>query len=517
MTSDAQLPELTGTLWALENHSYSYAELRDLLGGEEDSDLARLVEQLKCAKILRTHRSGQQVEEAWEEGDDDAWEISQLHSALYSFRLVGLLAVHKTALCILPKYCSAATLRDETRRREHFRMVLNVLMRYQKNLRDSGTEAPQDPWQEFLHTMLELVTDYAAHGVYRDDEILHERNGRGRILWHRTISSTQPFLQDGSPLYMELKTRRRQVDEDNYFTRMHRFLTYRAWKNLERAQLRDILELPVMAEPAENEGDFADADYMLSRLRRELNQQYDNRRRYVLQLLMRFLEQKDERSKRGYFCFGNTALNLVWEEACRRALGLAASDDHQMDATRPRWMAGRHPAETFLSAPLRADMLRYTPEDSSLLICDAKYYTPSLQVFQQKKTDGMPGTGDIIKQQLYELALRLHYGTIQSVRNVFLLPLREEDGIADDVSCFGHTSVPMLTGGRMKEILLCKLHPPLVWETYLSDVRDDRLLRTLQEKTDAYLHEGGPRSALVSASLGDACQESAESRMEPDT
>lgn len=493
MSPAPQLPELEGTRWALENHSYSYAELRELLGGGDDSAMARLIEQLKCAKILRTHRADRRLTEHWkaEEDDDDAWEISQLYNAHYSFRLVGLLAIHQTALCILPKYCSAATLRDETRRREHFRMVLNVLMRYQKNLRDSGTEAPQDPWQEFLHTMVELVADYAAHGVYRDDEILHERNGRGRILWHRTISSTRPFLQEDRPLYMELQTRRRQVDEDNYFTRMHRYLTYCAWKNLERAQLRDILELPLMTEPAENESDFADVNDMRSRLRRELNQQYDNRRRYVLNLLLRFLEQKEERSTGGYLCFGNTGFHLVWEEACRRALGLAASDDHQMDATRPRWIAGAHREAPKLTAALRADMLRYTPSDGSLLICDAKYYSPSLQAFLQDElnTDGMPGTGDIIKQQLYELALKLHYGRIQSVRNVFLLPLLENDGIDEEIFCFGHTSVPMLTGAQMKEILLCKLRPTRVWETYLTAVPDERLRLTLQETTDAYLRE----------------------------
>lgn len=496
MSSDVQLPVFSGYQWAREQQYYTHKELEKLLGIRDTDDLVRMVQQLKCAKILRTVSEKTQAAGEDDGETDDSWEKRLLESYRYSFRYVGILQFGKNALYILPKYCRPISAEDakaqDDNRMQTLSTVLQVIIRYAKELRDLGEEDSTDPWQDFLHLVIELVTDYSENGVYRDDNQLDEINGKGRILWHRTIAASIPFIQDDSPVYTNLHTRCRFVDEQNYFTRMHHFLAYHAWSILHGLNLNTLLNLPDIIKQEDNEDDFSDITYMLYRLRAELGQQFDSRRRYLLTLMIRYLETKDEDSTDGYYRFGKSGFHVVWEEACRRVLNMHASNSTHMQLSRPKWHIGGHTismGEDKINGQKgqQADSFHFDAKENHLLICDAKYYIPSLT---PKSIQGMPGIADLLKQQLYELALRNYFHPNADVRNVFLLPRQEADNTTpkgSGINLFGRVHIPMLTASRLplkptglqhsealkdipnlQEINLCYIDPALLWNAYLT-------------------------------------------------
>lgn len=505
MIFDGKLPVFSGYKWAREQQYYTHEELQNLLGISDTDALIRMVQQLKCAKILRTVSKKTQAAGEDDGETDDSWEKRLLESYRYSFRYVGILHFSKNALYILPKYClpipAEETEAENIERMDTLGTVLQVIVRYASELRDLGEEDSNDPWQDFLHLVIELVTDYTENGVYCDDNQLDEINGKGRILWHRTIAGTIPFLQDSTPVYTDFHTRCRLVDEQNFFTRMHHFLAYHAWSILHGLNLNNLLNLPDLTKQEDNEDDFSDVAYMLHRLHAELGQQFDSRRHYLLTLMIRYLETKDEDSTDGYYRFGKSGFHVVWEEACRRALNMETGRKEHMQLSRPQWQLGEH---TISMEPGKqtqlADMIHYDSRQFRLLIGDAKYYIPSTE---PRSIQGMPGIADLLKQQLYELALRNYFHPQADVVNIFLMPRQEADTCGSGVTLFGSVYIPMLTSSslcgkslpglkhseplrdipNLQEIKLCKISPDLVWKTYLNS--DTNTLR--HELEDALL------------------------------
>lgn len=461
-------------MWAREQQHYDSQRMRELLGisssVKDDKRLSDALQQLKCAKILRTvvPKSG----EANETEDDDAdssWDSRYINKYDYCFRYVGLIQFGKRVLYILPKYC--AEVKDNAQseaRMESFRTVMRVIARYKKEASSTGEEDSEDAWHDFLHVMVELVMDFQANGVYRVDENINELNGKGRIMWPRTIRRVLPLMQDGRPYYMELHTRRKQADTAHIITRLHKYLVWQAWQKLEELHLSDLLELPAITDPPDHDEEFSDLEYLVRVIKKEQTQRFDNRRRYLLDLMLRYLEEKEEDTTDGIYLFGKSGFHVVWEEACRVAFGMEKSTTEQMKESRPRWHFDdkKHDGD-----PLMADMVKI--DRGKLSILDAKYYVPPKEGKPEDIVKKMPGIGDIIKQQLYELALRKKYPQVQEVVNAFILPLRDNE-VANREVYFGKVEIPMLSDliveegkPKLKEVVLIKYPPQTIWDAYL--------------------------------------------------
>ena len=464
--------------WAREQQHYNSQKMRELLGigssGEDDKRLSDALQQLKCAKILRTvvTISGE-TNETEDDDADSSWDSRYINKYDYCFRYVGLIQFGKRVLYILPKYC--AEVKDNAQseaRMESFRTVMRVIARYKKEASSTGEEDSEDAWHDFMHVMVELVMDFQANGVYRVDENINELNGKGRIMWPRTIRRVLPLMQDGRPYYMELHTRRKQADTAHIVTRLHKYLVWQAWKGLEKLHLPDLLGLPAITDPPDHEEEFTDNEYLVRIIKKEQTQRFDNRRRYLLKLMLRYLEEKDEDTTDGIYLFGKCGFHEVWEEACRAAFGMEKSTPEQMEASKPFWDFGIKGAHS--GSALEADMVKI--DGGKLTILDAKYYVPDSSKAAKEIVAAMPGTYDIIKQQLYELALKLKVSCTHSflqfcvlggninVRNLFIIPCLEQENTRN----IGSVEIPMLSGLGLAPVEICKVKPDTIWKAYLN-------------------------------------------------
>lgn len=456
------MPERLTPRWVREMQRYSADELQGLLGIADIQELRDAVDRLHDANILRTIRKGSKQRENANEDENDPWDKQHLESYTYRFHYVGILQYHQSLLYVLPKYCNIIDQQTEVPRWEPFKQVMQVIEQYEKSKRELGLEEDEQLWEDSLHVMVELVSDYVENGVYRDDEHVDEINGKGRILWQRTIQKTLPFIQDGEPIYMELHTRRKQEDDQNFFTRMHHYLAHQAWSVLNWLKIDALLSLPGLPAQEDSDSDFSEKDYMLDRIRAELSQQFDSRRRYLLQLMERYLSREEESFCNGFHTFGKTEFHTVWEEACRVAFGMEKSTPEQMEASKPFWDFGIKGAHC--GSALEADMVKVDGRKHTIL--DAKYYVPDSSKAAKELVAAMPGIQDIIKQQLYELALRKKYPQVQEVANAFILPLRDDEKTEGEVT-LGKVEIPMLAGLGLAPVELVKYPPGKIWKAYL--------------------------------------------------
>lgn len=468
------MPERLTARWVREMQRYCADELQGLLGIADIGELRDAVDKLHDANILRTIRKGNKQEENANEAENDPWDKQHLESYSYRFHYVGILQYRQSLLYVLPKYCNKVDQQTEDLRWEPFKQVMRVIEQYDKNKRALGLEADEQPWEDFLHVMVELVSDYVKNGVYRDDEHVDEINGKGRILWQRTIQKTLPFIQDGEPIYMELHTRRKQEDDQNFFTRMHHYLAHQAWSVLNWLKIDDLLSLPDIPAPEDSDSDFSEKEYMLDRIRAELSQQFDSRRRYLLQLMERYLDRKEETFSDGFHTFGKTEFHTVWEEACRVAFDMRKSTSAEMEASKPFWQFGDNEDDADKKHdgdPLVADMVKVDEKKQTFTIYDAKYYIPPKEGKAEDIVKKMPRIGDIIKQQLYELAMiktlhkKMPFNRLD--KNVFLLPMGDDDD-SKDGAVMGKVGVPMLEELGLAPVEIRKVKPDTIWNAYLN-------------------------------------------------
>lgn len=454
--------------WGREMQSYDAEQMKTLLGAQDDAELCRLVAELKSAAVLRTFAKKTEVAE---NAADEVWNKSALHDTRYAFCYVGMLQnINKSGwhlLYLLPKYerevGTELQPEEEKQRMQQFQTVLQVINRYNQNNKTLAEESEVDTYAKKLRVKIELLMDYVANGAYRDDEHVDEINGNGRILWQRTIQKTLPYLADNGPVYMELHTRRKQDDDQNFFTRLHHYLAYTAYEYLEQRHICSLLGLPAVPLQEDETFDFQERDYVLNRLAGELCVQFDSRRRWLLLLMERYLKDEDGQTENGLLVFGKSGFHAVWEEACRTVLNMRKATGEDMPLSRPKWeLWGDGKRQEKAAASLEADMFCKTRD--SLLICDAKYYAAPVAGNIDSVVCCMPQVGDIMKQQVYEYALNPD-GKITKVANIFLLPALSEDNLSQPLFCMGRVRMPVLRHAR--PIYLCKVQPTVLWECYL--------------------------------------------------
>ena len=232
--------------------------------------------------------------------------------------------------------------------------------------------------------------------------------------------------------------------------------------------------------------DFGDRDYILERIFKELNVQFNTRRQILLKTLFayilqdrRMLEEND-----GISMFGTTAYHAVWEKVCAEVfdnklhttLGQLkmsaplAEQYHSMKKKtlieiieKPIW-EGLDTTET-ASDTLIPNLIS-TPKFDGVdyfIIFDAKYY--NIQLEKGKSLRGNLGVGDVTKQYLYQLAYRefIKAHNIAVVKNCFLMPTE-----GNEIVKKGTAKMPMLEALGLENIQIRLIPAKMLYECYLT-------------------------------------------------
>ena len=402
---------------------------------------------------------------------------------LYVFTFVGVIVVAGRVLKCYPKYLLHAN--EPT---HELQQVIKVLEKYnsKEQIVRMFNDSSESSSFNLLAVLLFLLQDYFENNVYSNTEEIIECNGSREILWDKTINETFTMLSDNRPYYVELQTRKRVTNDFDYFKRLHECVLTMASRELKDAKLLDLFEMDEINLTDEELDDFGDKEYILYRIEKELNIQFNTRKQLVLKTMYAYIERRG--SLFDIDClslFGTNSFNLVWEKICADIM------DNQLDVPlgvlklpvplkdgydrkkklielieKPLWtVTGKTAKDTLIP-----DLISICKVNNQyqFIIFDAKYYNAQLE--KGIAPTGQPGIESVTKQYLYQLAYQkfIEEHEFASVKNCFLLPT-ENSEIEDK----GEVRMEILSNLGLQNIKIRLIPADKAYDLYLSGRKMD--------------------------------------------
>lgn len=475
-----------------EQRRYTKNELKNIFS-YDDAGVEKFIKTLKAYGVLKSVKySTEQLKmsDLLEEDVEITDETAVSGDCLYVFTYVGVITVGSRIIKVYPKYL----LSNEEPVTE-MKQVIKVLERYsnsEEQIINIFNGDGDNRSFNILAVILYLLNDYHEYGIYTNSEEIVEINGEGEILWGKTIDEGFAMIEDNKPYYMELYTGKTVDDDMDYFKRLHECVLTECSKQLQRAQLDILFGIETVELSEERLIDFGDRDYVLERLLKELNVQFNTRRQILLKTIYTYISQ-DRRmleENDGISMFGTTAYHAVWEKVCaavfdnklNTALGqlkmtVPLADEFKSKSKesliniieKPKWK-GTDTEEMDAAETLIPDLISMPKigDVDYFLIFDAKYY--NIQLEKGKPLRGTPGVGDVTKQYLYQMAYRnfIKAHNIAVVKNCFLMPTEKNEIIKK-----GTARMPMLEALGLENIQIRLIPAVMLYEHYLSQGKID--------------------------------------------
>lgn len=468
-----------------EQRRYTQEELVKAFECSEEKTV-HILKRLKEYGVLKAVKASETQKDLTDLADTDI-EIADVevgeNEYLYVFSFVGVITIEGRVLKCYPKYIFSTP----SPRRE-LKQVLRVLEKYnsREQIVRMYNETSDSSAFNMLAVMLFLLQDYYEYGSYTNTQDIIESNGTGDILWDKTINETFTLLSNNRPYYPELLTMRRINDDFDYFKRLHECILTKCTNELKDADLLDLFDIMGVDVSDEEIDAFGEKDYILERISKELNVQFNTRKQRLLKTLYAYIAHSGALDDMDCFSmFGTNSFNLVWEKVCAEVF------DNQLNRligglTLPvplheKYKDMRH--EELISliekpqwSGIGESGSRYTktakdtliPDIISIfgdkfIIFDAKYY--NIQMEERKELRGQPGIESITKQYLYQLAYQefIDAHRFRLVRNCFLMPCE-----GDAVIAKGTASMRMLANLNLEPIQIRLLPAQEVYKNYLN-------------------------------------------------
>ena len=412
------------------------------------------------------------------ENDKDAFDKLLKYSIFnedkgkFQVKFVGVILINDFVINCYPKYIP----KDIVELKDDFKQVLKVIKKYRKlheNI-DYQNEELKDISYNQLSMMIFFLEDYYERGIYTNTQKTFKINGTGEIDWDRTINCTHPLIKDNKPYYVELYTKYNLNDLDNYFRLLHEHIITTCSKRLEEAGLLELFDLTPIELSDKDQEDFGDDDFILDKLKKELNVEFNSHKRKLLKSMHTFIEEKNSFSNKNFLTvYGTSKYNVIWEEMCSKVfknklnktlkelnLGDFSNIELKKIIERPKWIINGidEPKET---KPLEPDLITFYRD--TFIILDAKYYNLD---FSDDNLTGQPGLESITKQYLYELAFKqfIEDNYFNHVKNAFLFPTYDEN-----IDNKGVVKLEMLSSKGLEDIQVILIPASKLNEMYLEN------------------------------------------------
>ncbi len=437
-----------------EQKRYTKNDLKSKFSFDEDG-VEKFIKNLKAYGVLKSVKNTDDQLEMSDLVDDDVEitdETAESGDCLYVFTYVGVITCGSRVIKVYPKYLLS---KKDDNVLEEMKQVVKVLERYSRSEEQIINVFNGDGENRsfnILAVILFLINDYYEFGIYTNCEDIIEVNGEGEILWGKTIDVSFAMIEDNRPYYMELYTEKSVEDDMDYFKRLHECVLTECSRQLRDAQLDVLFDMDAIELSEETLADFGDKEYVLERIIKELNLQFNTHRQILLKTLYAYVSQDrkmlDEND--GISMFGTTAYHAVWEKVCAEVFDnklnttlaqlkmiVPLADKYNSKTAKrqklidiiekPIWQG--EDTEAKAADTLIPDLISIPSVDGKdwFIIFDAKYY--NLQLEKGKSLRGNPGVGDVTKQYLYQLAYKdfINAHGIAEVRNCFLMPTEKKD------------------------------------------------------------------------------------------
>jgi len=393
----------------------------------------------------------------------------------YQFHYVGVIIVDDMIINCYPKY-----IHNTFKIKDDFKQVINVIKKYDASNDDVTYEDIEidEISSNLLPMMLFFIEDYYENGVYTRIRNVLEENGDGEIDWEKTVNNNLAIILDDKPFYTKLETNQKINDLNDYLRLLHEYIITECSKYLEKNEMLDLFDLtPVQLSDYSLE-EFGELDFILNRLQKELNVEFNTHKRKLLQVMYSYLSNKNLfDNDNNLVLYGTTAYHEIWEKVCKLVFrdkldkkiskltlpvplnGNYNPNDELINVIKkPVWIIKDKPpreVDTFIP-----DIVTFKKD--SFIILDAKYYDLKFDT----TVTGQPGLESITKQYLYELAFKEFIDNYEftTVKNAFLFPTEKSEIINK-----GKVKLEILHNLGLEDIQVILLPASLMYEYYLKN------------------------------------------------
>lgn len=274
-----------------EQKRYTKNDLKSKFSFDEDG-VEKFIKNLKAYGVLKSVKNTDDQLEMSDLVDDDVEitdETAESGDCLYVFTYVGVITCGSRVIKVYPKYLLS---KKDDNVLDEMKQVVKVLERYSRSEEQIINVFNGDGENRsfnILAVILFLINDYYEYGIYTNSEDIIEVNGEGEILWGKTIDESFAMIEDNRPYYMELYTEKSVEDDMDYFKRLHECVLTECSRQLRDAQLDALFDMDVIELSEETLADFGDKEYVLERIIKELNLQFNTHRQILLKTLYAYV------------------------------------------------------------------------------------------------------------------------------------------------------------------------------------------------------------------------------------
>lgn len=477
------------SVYIKEQKRYLLSELSKLFNVNErkTKDILKLLRSYGVLKIVSKSKDKKELSDIVEVDD----EISDIDSDsenvyYYIFTFVGIMIVSGIVLKIYPKYI----FKNDTPLLQ-LKQILKVIEKQNKKEQfiKFHIESLESTSYNLLATILYLYNDYNEYGIYTTTQDIFEVNGNGEINWDKTINETFTFISNNKPFYPELITRKKIDDDNDYFKILHEVILTQCSKQLKKTGLLELFEFEELNLVEKKIDDLGDKDYVLNKILKELNVQFNTRKQLLLKTMYAYIScESDLGTNSDFSLYGTNSFHVIWENVCAEVfnnmlnkklselslplkLKREYNGNHKLISIieKPSWNNKHGEFESDTLIPDLISIYQDNNQEHKFIIFDAKYYTIKIN---GKTMTGQPGIESVTKQYLYQLAykkfLEEHGFEQNNIRNCFLLPTENSE-----VEELGNVSMEMLTMLGLEKIQVRLLPAEVIYSKYLKKTKFD--------------------------------------------
>ena len=477
------------SVYIKEQKRYLLSELSKLFNVNErkTKDILKLLRSYGVLKIVSKSKEKKELSDIVEVDDEISdIDLDSENVYYYIFTFVGIMIVSGIVLKIYPKYI----FKSDTPLLQ-LKQILKVIEKQNKKeqLIKFHIESLESTSYNLLATILYLYNDYNEYGIYTTTQDIFEVNGNGEINWDKTINETFTLISNKKPFYPELITRKKIDDDNDYFKILHEVILTQCSKQLKKTGLLELFEFEELNLVEKKIDDLGDKDYVLNKILKELNVQFNTRKQLLLKTMYAYIScESDLGSNSAFSLYGTKSFHVIWENVCEEVfnnmlnkklselslplkLKQEYNGNHKLISIieKPSWNNKHGEFESDTLIPDLISIYQDNNQEHKFIIFDAKYYTIKIN---GKSIIGQPGIESVTKQYLYQLAYKKfideHGFKKENIRNCFLLPTENSE-----VEEYGSVSMEMLTTLGLEKIQVRLLPAEVIYSKYLKKTKFD--------------------------------------------
>lgn len=386
-------------------------------------------------------------------------KLVEIKKDMIKFIYVGVITYKDEILIVLPKYYDE----EYEKKLSCITKLINVFKKLPKSVIIENKDCLfisknlEDEYISEIAIADYIIKDFIHNGYYIKKDKIYRMNANGKVDWKKTINETQPIISNRYPIYNDVYNIDISNNQNDFISRIHKFLVeYSISKyasilgyNIKKYKLYKIMK---------NLQSLGSRKYILYKLQKELENTYNDRNIKLIKVMYTFFNPTRNKVNNNLSLFGTNSFETIWEFVC----GYVFQNQYEVFKhliPNPKWRAQNFNEISEVSNSrnmLKPDIIRM--HNNTLMILDAKYYSIKIN---KKRVTGNPGTYDIIKQYVYEIALGEKIQR-QQVINLLIYP----KSMNNFYDIFGSVRLEIF---KLKPILNVYISPKHLWDMYIDE------------------------------------------------